>query len=64
MDAANQILSELNGRVDAGDVDGGMATLSKIKVSFDPVLKLTPTKCETTCSAFVLVVQELSNDLD
>ena len=37
MDAANQILVELNGRVDAGDVDGGMVALSKIKVSFDLV---------------------------
>jgi hypothetical protein len=33
MDTANQILLELNGRVQAGDVDGGMAALSKIKVS-------------------------------
>jgi hypothetical protein len=33
MDTAKQLLSELNGLVEAGDVDGGMAALSKIKVS-------------------------------
>jgi hypothetical protein len=33
MDAANKMLAELNSRVQAGDVDGGMAALSKIKVS-------------------------------
>jgi hypothetical protein len=33
MESAKQILSELNGRIQAGDVDGGVATLSKMKVS-------------------------------
>ena len=32
MENAKQILSELTGRIQAGDVDGGMVTLSKIKV--------------------------------
>lgn len=33
MEAANKTLADLNSRVQAGDVDGGMAALSKIKVS-------------------------------
>ena len=33
METAKQILVELDGRIQAGDVDGGMEMLSKMKVS-------------------------------
>jgi hypothetical protein len=52
MENAKQILSELNGRIQAGDVDGGMVTLSKMKVSG---VFLTPVMVSLTVKAIVTV---------
>mmetsp|Transcript_6635 Transcript_6635/g.9728 ORF Transcript_6635/g.9728 Transcript_6635/m.9728 type:complete len:250 (-) Transcript_6635:205-954(-) len=65
MDSAKQLLSHMNGRVQAGDVEGGMKALSKIKID---ILKIPPSAEQVTLAANALELGVLltvaSGDLD